>query len=272
MPEYRFETHQPVDLVVEIGKGDVRVECLDTTETTVRVEGKHADDVIVEQRGDTVLVAEPGRGRIFGSSGLTVHVRVPALSNPSIRTGSADVAVEGLAQDAQLRTGSGDITVDGIKGHLSVETGSGDVRIDDVHGDLRIKSGSGDLEVGHAGGTSALSTGSGDVVIGTAAGRTVVKTGSGDLRISETHDDTTYSTGSGDVVVKQVRRGRVQVKGASGDVSLGIARGVPVWTDITTVSGAIHSDLQGAGQPQEGQDHIEVRARTVSGDIALSEI
>ena len=85
-------------------------------------------------------------------------------------------------------------------------------------------------------------------------------------------DSTSFSTGSGDVSIDHVRRGRVTVKGASGDVSIGIAAGVPVWTDITTVTGTISSDLQGAGAPQEGQDHIEVRAKTVSGDIALSEV
>jgi hypothetical protein len=44
-----------------------------------------------------------------------------------------------------------------------------------------------------------------------------------------------------------------------------------VWTDITTVTGQIQSSLQGAGQPQEGQDHVEVRAKTVSGDVVLTE-
>jgi hypothetical protein len=38
------------------------------------------------------------------------------------------------------------------------------------------------------------------------------------------------------------------------------------------VSGTIRSNLKGAGQPEEGHDHIEVRAKTVSGDIALSEV
>jgi len=68
-----------------------------------------------------------------------------------------------------------------------------------------------------------------------------------------------------------VRRGRVSAKGASGDVVVGIPAGVPVWTDITTVSGRIRLDLQGAGQPEEGQDHVELRARTVSGDVVLTE-
>jgi DUF4097 and DUF4098 domain-containing protein YvlB len=272
MPEYHFQTHEPVNLVVEISKGNVEVRCTDTLESTVVVEGKHAEDVIVEQHGDSITVTEPGRGRIFGDNALRVEVVVPERSNPAIRTGSADIQVEGRADHAQLRSGSGDCTIETVEGHLLVETGSGEIRIDRVHGNLKAKSGSGDVEIGAAGGTTSISTGSGDVTVENAHGNTVVKTGSGDLSIGAAHGDTSFSTGSGDVSIDLVERGRTSVKGASGDVSIGVRTGVPVWTDITTVSGTIRSDLQGAGQPQEGQDHIEVRAKTVSGDIALSEV
>lgn len=272
MPEYRFETHSPVNLVVEISKGNVEVRCTDTTESTVLVEGKYADDVVVEQRGDAITVTEPGRGRVFGDNALHVAVVVPEGSNPAIRTGSADIQLHGRAGHAQLRSGSGDVTADTVEGHLLVETGSGEIRVDDVRGNLKVKSGSGDVEIGEAGGAASVSTGSGDVTVENARGTTVVKTGSGDLSVEEAHGDTSFSTGSGDVSIDHVHRGRVTVKGASGDVSIGVAAGVPVWTDITTVSGQIRSSLQGAGQPEEGQDHVEVRAKTVSGDIALSEV
>ena len=46
----------------------------------------------------------------------------------------------------------------------------------------------------------------------------------------------------------------------------------PVWTDISSLTGRIHSTLSGAGQPAEGQDHVEVRAVTVSGDVELVEV
>jgi hypothetical protein len=61
------------------------------------------------------------------------------------------------------------------------------------------------------------------------------------------------------------------MKGASGDVTVGVPAGVPVWTDISTVTGAIRSQLPHAGQPAEGADHVEVRAKTVSGDIVLTQ-
>jgi DUF4097 and DUF4098 domain-containing protein YvlB len=271
MPAYRFETPHPVNLIVEVNKGTVLVRCTDTTESTVQVEGKNAEAVVVEQRGDAITVTEPGRGRIFGDNALRVEVVVPDGSNPAVRTGSADIQLRGRAGHGQLRSGSGDVSAETVEGHLLVETGSGEIRADEVRGDLRVKTGSGDVEIGRSGGAASVSTGSGDVTVEHAGGTTVVKTGSGDLRLGQAHGDTSFSTGSGDVSIDHVHRGRVTVKGASGDVSIGVAAGVPIWTDITTVTGTIRSDLRGAGQPQAGQEHIEVRAKTVSGDIALSE-
>ena len=45
-----------------------------------------------------------------------------------------------------------------------------------------------------------------------------------------------------------------------------------MWTDISCITGQVSSNLQGAGQPEEGQDYIEVRAKTVSGDIHLEQV
>ena len=43
MSSYEFETHEPVDLYVELGKGDIIVTASDTTATTVEVEGREPD-------------------------------------------------------------------------------------------------------------------------------------------------------------------------------------------------------------------------------------
>jgi DUF4097 and DUF4098 domain-containing protein YvlB len=110
------------------------------------------------------------------------------------------------------------------------------------------------------------------VELGTTAGPAVVKTGSGDLEIGQAGDDVSMSTGSGDLKIASATKGKFSAKGASGDVVIGVPAGVPVWTDLSTVSGAIRSNLQGAGQPEPGQDYIELRAKTVSGDIQLTEL
>ena len=40
---------------------------------------------------------------------------------------------------------------------------------------------------------------------------------------------------------------------------------------MSTVSGRIRSDLTGAGEPEDGADYVELRAKTVSGDVVLTE-
>ena len=128
------------------------------------------------------------------------------------------------------------------------------------------------MSLGRVEAAVAVSTGSGDVEIGSADGPTVVKTGSGDLKVADARNDVSLTTGSGDLVIGAAQRGRLTPKGASGDVQVGIRAGVPVWTDISTQSGEIRSSLRGAGEPQEGADHVELRAKTVSGDILLTEV
>lgn len=274
MSEHHFETHHPVGLLVEIGKGSVTVQAADTTESRVEVTGRDADEVRVDQAGDQISVVAPKMrtGFLSGDSRLDVTVTIPTDSDVVLRTGSADITVEGTVASGQVRSGSGDVRVDVFTGPALVETGSGDIRVEEARAELRIKSGSGTVELGHAASAVAVSTGSGDVAIGTSGGPTVVKTGSGDLTVADAHADVAMTTGSGDLVIRSAHRGRVSVKGASGDVRLGIPAGIPVWTDISTVSGEIHSNLNGAGQPEEGADHVEVRAKTVSGDVVLTEV
>ena len=273
MTDHRFETHHPVHLHTEIGKGSVSVVATETTETRVEITGRDADQVIVRQDGDAISVIGPKqRGAIFGGdSRLDVAVTLPAGSDLSIRTGSADISVAGPVAGGQLKSGSGDVQVEETSAPMLLETGSGDIRVDTGAAELRVKSGSGNVVLADLASTTSVSTGSGDVKIGTSHGATVVKTGSGDLEVGDATLDVSLTTGSGDLVVGTAHRGRLTAKGASGDIQIGIRAGVPVWTDISTVSGAIRSNLTGAGEPKDGVDHVEVRAKTVSGDVVLTE-
>lgn len=274
MTEYQFETHRPIRLFTEIGKGTVTITATETTETRVDVAGRDAEQVQVRQDGDLVSVVAPKqRGGLFGGGDrLDVTITLPTDSQLNVRTGSADLSVSGTIGAAQLKSGSGDVEVDTAGGNLLVETGSGDIRVEEARSELKAKSGSGDVLVVDATATVIVSTGSGDVQLWTTRGPAVVKTGSGDIKVGDAGTDVSMTTGSGDLVVTTARRGRLTAKGASGDVHVGVPAGVPVWTDISTVSGEIRSNLQGAGQPQDGADHVEVRAKVVSGDIVLTQI
>lgn len=268
--EHTFETSEPVQLFVELGKGVVHVRATETSTTEVRVQGREADQVQVEQHGRRITVVAPKQRSLFGGdASLQVDVTVPQDSDVAVRSGSADVLLDGRVGAGQLKSGSGDVRVASLGGPSVVETGSGDIRVDAAHADLRVKSGSGEITLGRTAASLVVSTGSGDVTVDHAAGPTAVKTGSGDLKVRESTTDVSLATGSGDLTIGSAQRGKVTVKGASGDVRVGVPEGVPVWTDISTVSGQIRSTIGGAGEPTEGQPYVELRAKTVSGDVVL---
>lgn len=270
--ERTFETPRPIELYVESGSGSITVTAADVDRTDVTVTGDRAEEFLVEQRGDQVQVVAPkgGLGFLTGSHRSQITVVMPADSTLTVKTGSADTVVHGPLTGLWVNTGSGDVSAELVDGNTELQSGSGDLRIVELRGSGRIKSGSGDVSVSRCADLT-VSTGSGDVRIESVGGQLVVKTGSGDVQVGETADDLSLSTGSGDLTVDLARKGRYVVKGASGDVRIGVAAGTPVWTDITTISGRVRSDLTPVGAPAEGQDHLEIRATTASGDITLQQ-
>jgi DUF4097 and DUF4098 domain-containing protein YvlB len=273
--EHNFETHEPVSLYAELGKGLLTVTAEDTTQTTVTVTGAHAEEVLVEQSGRQISVVAPRqRMGFFGGNepSLDIEVTVPTGSDLITKTGSADQSASGLFGLAKVKAGSGDVRFDRFTGHVVIDTGSGDIVITDVGADLRIKSGSGDVEVGNVAGTVGISTGSGDIKLGATKAAAMIKSGSGDLSIQSAESDVSLSSASGDLTVAAMHRGSLTAKNASGDIRVGIPAGTPVWTDVSSMTGRIGSDLEGAGQPEPGQDYVEVRAKTLSGDIVLKQL
>jgi DUF4097 and DUF4098 domain-containing protein YvlB len=274
MTDHHFETHEPIELYLENGKGTVLVHAVDTTETCVELSGPDAAATEVELDGRhlTVLAPQHRGGFLSGERRLDVVVTLPVGSDVVTKLGSADLEVTGRVGRTQVRSGSGDVRLDNVDGACLVETGSGDVVIEQTTQPVRVKSGSGDVAIRTAAAEVTVSTGSGDVKIGDTTGPTAVKTGSGDLRIGRARSDIGLTTGSGDLDIDVITAGRVQAKGASGGVRIGVPPGVPVWTDVSTITGRIHSTLDGAGQPEPGADYVEVRAKTVSGDIVLNQV
>jgi hypothetical protein len=272
--QHTFSTPEPVSLYVELGPGDVTIHTDDVSETVVDVHGKDADDVVVEQRGDQIVVLGPRRRVGFFGNGdqVGIHVSMPYDSMLATKLGSADLSVRGRLGDTALKTGSGDIEIEDVSGDLLVESGSGDLVVAEVRGETRVKSGSGSIRVRHLAGSASVTTGSGDVVVDRAGADVAVKSGSGDLHVREAVDGVALSTASGDLVVDTLHRGELRANNVSGDIRVGIPAGIPVWTDISTVTGSVRSDLQGAGEPAEGQDFVALRAKTVSGDILLRQL
>jgi DUF4097 and DUF4098 domain-containing protein YvlB len=268
----KFPTPNPIQLYVELGSGQLDTISADTDETVLEIVGPRAEDFVVGFTGNQLAVVAP-RGRFFGhGDSHQIRITVPHGSDLSTKTGSADTTTTGPLGTIKLKTGSGDVEVDRADGPVVIESGSGDIKIHELGAAVRIKSGSGDIDLGEVHGTTGISTGSGDVVLGSVHDSVVIKTGSGDLQVNRAESDVSLSTASGDLTIAQARRGKVTAKNVSGDVRVGIPTGTPVWTDISTVTGSVANRLDSVGKPADGQDFVELRASTVSGDVHLQQV
>jgi hypothetical protein len=263
-----FEVAGPVELEIRLASGDITVDA--DADGRVEIEliahddesQRLVDDATVELREHSgrpqVIVDVPNRrgfnlGQIFGSQGITCRVRCPQESGLSAKTKSADV------------------TAHGVLGGLHVQTASGDISADRVTGGINVKSASGDLSVREAGDGVSVQTASGDVDVDVVRGPITISSASGDVTIGAAYDNVNVNTVSGDQDHGAVMRGTVSAHSVSGDVSIGVRRGSKVFLDCNTVSGDTRSELELSGDLPAGDGPlVEVRAKTVSGDISIT--
>ncbi|MDP9443139.1 MAG: DUF4097 domain-containing protein [Actinomycetota bacterium] len=276
---HRFTTPTPPQLDIEFRAGDITIVATDeVAESTVELTGHRDDDdtraliaaTLIEQRGDEVVVQVPKDGGAFGRTPeLRLRITAPRGSRLAVRSGSGDLRVHGSLGASRVDSGSGDVRIDRVDGTSRVRAGSGDVVIDDVGADLEAQTGSGDIRIGRLGGSAKLQSGSGDVHVDAADDGVHLQTGSGDISLGDAGHDVKAQTGSGDVRLAAVRRGRVLVQGASGDIHVGVTDGTAAWLDVTTLAGRIESDLESADAPADGEERVHLKLNTVSGDITV---
>lgn len=218
-----------------------------------------------------------------GSVPIRLDVVVPEGADLELKVGGGDIVIDGRCGELRARTGGGDVRFDDA-GDVVVHTGGGDIRANratqgnldtgggeisiDSLGEGRVHSGGGDVHVG-AIASGAIKTGGGDIHVGRTEGDVTVTTGGGDVRLDSCRGTTEVSTGAGDVSA-HVAGGRWQARTGAGDIIVTVPSGVPVWQDLSSPLGDVTSRIGGRGEPVEGQDHIEITARTGTGDISLS--
>jgi hypothetical protein len=264
-----FEVAGPVELDIRLATGEIEID--PTLDGRVEVEliahdeesQRFVDNARIElnQHGHrpTVLVDVPQKRGIsftlsFGRQGIECRVRCPHDSAAQVRTKSADVAARGTL------------------GALNVATASGDVEVDRVTGGVNVKGASSDFTAREVG-AGSIQTASGDVDISVANGPVNVTSVSGDISIGEAYDNVSANSVSGDQDHGAVMRGVVSAHSVSGDVTIAVRRGSKAFLDCTTVSGDTSSELDmSADAPPAGDNapFVEIRAKTVSGDIRIT--
>jgi hypothetical protein len=266
---HTFDAPGRVTVRVEIPAGRLSVETWAEPRVEVEVTAARGDDRSIAAAEETrvssaerggrheIAVRAPKRetGRLGIAWGrapeLAVTVRCPEGADVDFATHSADLETRGRLGAVSARSASGDASLEDSAA-LSYTTASGDLTAGSVESALAAKTASGDVDVRSVGGTASVNTVSGDVHLGETAGPVAVKTISGDVELE--------ATGAG-VVVSTV----------SGDASVAAVPGLVLWIDAQSVSGTMSSELDVGTEPSEpGQEAVEFRIRTVSGDVRVA--
>ncbi len=261
-----FEVQGPVELDVRLQNGDIEVD--PTAEGRVEVEliahDEESQRLIDNARIElsphghrpTVVVDVPQKKgfsfALFGRGGVECRIRCPHDSGLSVRTKSADIQTRATI------------------GGLNVSTASGDILVDRVSGGVNVKSASSDFSAREVGPTN-IQTASGDIDISVARGPVNVTSVSGDISIGEAYDNVNANSVSGDQDHGAVMTGVVAAHSVSGDVTIAVRRGSKAFLDCSTVSGDTTSELELTGEAPSGEGPlVEIRAKTVSGDIRIT--
>ncbi len=238
-----FRTPGPTWLSIRVPSGSVEIEAVDGEETRVELEGLNGagrdavEEAVIQQSGDEVRV-EIGKERaislMFRSPEVRVRVTCPTGTRLRTDVVSADLAARGRLGAATVKAVSGDVDLETVDGELDLKTVSGDATVERVTGSATLNTVSGDLSVRALGGS--------------VQGKTI----------------------SGDLELDSVSSGKVAIQSVSGDVKIGITPGAGVWMDLKSLSGDTRSELAPADAPGEAETtRVEIRAKTVSGDIRL---
>jgi DUF4097 and DUF4098 domain-containing protein YvlB len=276
-----FPTPDPIELVVELSVGDVRVTASDRTDAVVEIRATNPGDRSDERAAGEVTV-EYADGRLlikslkkwrqytpFGPSGsVDILIDVPTGSSLRADTMMGSFTGDGEFGPCHLRTGMGHIRLDHV-GPLRLKTSHGNITVDRATGHSDVTSGSGDIRLGDVDGNVVVKNSNGDTHIGAVTGEVRVKCSNGDISIERAARSVVAKTASGDIRIGEVVRGAVVLRTAAGELDVGIHRGTAAWLDVSSQYGRVHNLLDVADGPGPSDDTVEVRARTSHGDIVI---
>jgi DUF4097 and DUF4098 domain-containing protein YvlB len=155
----------------------------------------------IEQTGNIVRIG--GHNENLHNISIDYEIQAPENSFLDAGSGSGDITVDGVGENAKIHTGSGNIHATGLHGGFKADTGSGNIYVDQTgQGDVNAQTGSGNLELRNLHGGVHAGTGSGNLkVAGTPTTDWKLWTGSGNIDFSSGGAAFTLeaSTGSGDI-------------------------------------------------------------------------
>lgn len=275
MPSY--DTPKAITAIVEYSIGSTRIIASDRTDTVVDVQpanpSSDADLKAVSQTkvtcsGGVLTVKGPRKNSPFGKiGGIDITVALPAGSTLEGTTQVGDFHCSGRLGETRLKTSVGDLHVEETTTAL-LRSELGMVHLDRAMASVEIIA-AGRVTVGTVEGGLVVKNGNGDTELAEVTGTLEVSSANGRIDVGAAHSDVEAKSANGGIRLGRVTRGKVTLRGSTGDLEVGIPETTAAWLDVHTKVGVLRSTLGSADGPGDAADTVEVTARTSVGDIHI---
>ncbi len=264
---------------VQMGRVEVIAEARDDVEVTISPANPHrsgdrsaAESVRVTRTGAELSVVGPFRLNLFGpGDSVEVALRVPTASDASVSLKYGSVHLSGTLGTVRLALDYGDASI-AVVGRADLGLGHGELRVEHIAGDADVTLKSGRARIGHVGGALRLKGSDAGIDVGTIGGVADIATSTGVVHLGDPGPSLTVRSAYGPVRIRELVRGTARIEGSYGALSLGVRRGTAVWLDASSSHGVVRSELSADAGPADGEDTLELHARTGYGDITVHRV
>jgi hypothetical protein len=275
-----FDTPGPITATIDMVIGAVRITAADRgpavvdvrpSDTSNEEDVKAAEQTRVEYANDQLLVRAPRmRSWLPRSRGASVDVTIQLPAGSDIRgTGQmTDFDCDGPLGDCRIKTGMGQIRIAQADA-LTLKSGVGDVSVDRVTGHAEVTMGSGDVRVRELDSGGVIKSSNGDTWVGVAGGDVRIKAANGSIAVDLAQATVGAKSANGDVRLAEAVRDSVVLETRLGDVEVGIREGTTAWLDVRAAAGKVLNALESADAPEPSAETVQVRARTVAGNVVI---
>ncbi|MFF2271924.1 DUF4097 domain-containing protein [Agromyces sp. NPDC058136] len=274
-----FATPNPIDVVLDVAAGNIRVIASDRDDTVVEVRPSRpgrAADVKTAEKAEIeyfdgrlrVRTAKVRLGWIGPSDSVDVTIELPLGSSVQGAVAAGNLRTEGRLGACRMKSGAGDLTVDAA-GPVQLRTGAGSIVVGTATGDAELHAATGSVRLGDVYGDAAVTSSYGDTTIGEVSGLLTVKGAYGSIWVDRAGSSASIKTAHGGVRIAEVTAGEVDLESSFGGLEVGIAQGTAAWIDVSTEHGTVTNTLSVGDGPAESERTVQVRAHSSWGDIVI---
>jgi hypothetical protein len=276
-----FQTPEPISVTLDLVVGDVRIVASDRADTNVEVRptdpAKKPDVAAaahtrVEYADGQLTIKAPKGWKQWsprsGGESIDVHIELPTGSD--VRAVGSVVAIRctGRLGHCQFKTSIGEIRLD-RSNRAQLSTSGGDITVERIEEHAELTTRTGAIRAGRIDQTAVIKNSNGHTWVGEIAGELRVSVANGAIVIDQAHAAVVAKTANGDIRIGEVERGSVVAETGCGTIDIGVREGVAAWLDLNTQLGNVRNLLDAAQRPEQGEDTVEIRARSSFGDLTI---